>query len=161
MLAITIVICIFLFLMAALILGHIEKRQEDRKDVYEILEELHSMILDLKKNKASIDELKTVHGTVGQLHCLISESRTRIEKIEDRAARIRKNRNIIRDYLVRIAIDYKWIRERAGYGYNKTEYEYRESKKTYFMLDGKGLSIEEIDSMNTDFEKSVLDLLNR
>ena len=60
MLAITIVICIFLFLMAALILGHIEKKQGDRKDVYEILEELHSMILDLKKNKASIDDLKTV-----------------------------------------------------------------------------------------------------
>ena len=84
-----------------------------------------------------------------------------LNEIEDRAARIRKNRDIIRDILVRIAIDYKWIRERAGFGYNKTEHQYRESKKTYFMLDGKGLSIEEIDSMNTDFEKSVLDILNR
>lgn len=82
MLAKTIVICIFLFLMAALILGHIEKREQKKVEVYEILEELHSMILDLKKNKSSIDDLKTVQETVDQLHCLIKESRTRIEKIE-------------------------------------------------------------------------------
>ena len=68
--------------MAALILGHIEKKQEDRKDVYEILEELHSMILDLKKNKASIDDLKTVQETVDQLHCLVMECRSKLDKLE-------------------------------------------------------------------------------
>lgn len=82
MLAITIVICIFLFLMAALILGHIEKREQKKVEVYEILEELHSMILDLKKNKASIDNLKVTHEAVDQLRCLINESRTKIEEIE-------------------------------------------------------------------------------
>ncbi len=83
MLAITIVICIFLFLMAALILGHIEKREHKKVDVYELLEELHNMILDLKKNKASIDDLKATQESVDKLHCLIMECRSRVDKLEE------------------------------------------------------------------------------
>ena len=81
MLAITIVICIFLFLMTALILGHIEKKQENREDVYEILSELDKRIHDLRKNKVSIDDLKTTQESVDKLHCLTMECRSRVDKL--------------------------------------------------------------------------------
>ena len=82
MLAITIVICIFLFLMAALILGHIEKRQADKEDIYEILSELDKRIHDLIKNKVSIDDLNITQGAIDQLSCLVMECRDRVNNLE-------------------------------------------------------------------------------
>ncbi|ACZ07715.1 Uncharacterised protein [Sebaldella termitidis] len=82
MLAITIVICIFLFLMAALILGHIEKRQADKEDIYEILSELDKRIHDLIKNKVSIDDLNITQGAIDQLSCLVTECRDRVNNLE-------------------------------------------------------------------------------
>ncbi len=83
MLAITIVICIFLFLMSALILGHIEKKHEDKELTYEILGQINDELLDLRKNKVSIDDLKTTQESVDKLHCLIMECRSRVDKLEE------------------------------------------------------------------------------
>lgn len=82
MLAITIVICIFLFLMAALILGHIEKKVEHKEDIYEILGELDRHIQELRKNKTSIDDLKTTQKAIDQLSCLVMECRDRVNDLE-------------------------------------------------------------------------------
>ena len=82
MLAIIIVICIFLFLMATLILGHIEKRQADKEDIYEILSELDKRIHDLIKNKVSIDDLNITQGAIDQLSCLVMECRDRVNDLE-------------------------------------------------------------------------------
>ena len=83
MLAITIVICIFLFLMSALILGHIEKKHEGKELTYEILGQINDELLDLRKNKVSIDDLKTTQESVDKLHCLIMECRSRVDKLEE------------------------------------------------------------------------------
>lgn len=56
MLAITIVICIFLFLMAALILGHIEKKHGDNKLTYEILGQINDELLDLSWRVAKLEK---------------------------------------------------------------------------------------------------------
>ena len=84
-----------------------------------------------------------------------------LNEIEDRAARIRKNRDIIRDILVKISIDYEWIKNRAGRGFEKTKLQYKESKKTYFVLDGKEMSVKEIDALNPEFERSILRNLSK
>lgn len=58
MLAITIVICIFLFLMAALILGHIEKKHGDNELTYEILGQINDELLDLSRRVDDLEKEK-------------------------------------------------------------------------------------------------------
>ena len=84
-----------------------------------------------------------------------------LNEIEDRAARIRNNRNAIRKLLEKIALDYEWIKNRAKNGFEKTKLQYEDSKKTYFMLEGKELSIEDIDALNPEYKKSILRSLDR
>ena len=82
MLAITIVICIFLFLTIMGILGTIEKKQSNKELTYEILGQINDELLDLRKNKVSIDDLKTTQESFDKLHCLIMECRSRVDKLE-------------------------------------------------------------------------------
>ena len=58
MLAITIVICVFLFLTTALILGQIEKKYIVNDEVIEILEDLNKriVILEKKVKEGMVDE---------------------------------------------------------------------------------------------------------
>ena len=82
MLAITIVICIFLFLTIMGILGTIEKKQSNKELTYEILGQINDELLDLRKNKVSIDDLKATQESVDKLHCLTMECRSRVDKLE-------------------------------------------------------------------------------
>ena len=84
-----------------------------------------------------------------------------INEIEDRIQRIRENRNKIRKLLVLVANDYEWIQNRADLGYERIKANYQETKRTYFILDGKELSIQEIDKMNKSNLKNVEYRLNQ
>lgn len=73
-----------------------------------------------------------------------------LNEIEDRAKRIRENRNIIRKLLIQIASDYNWIGYRANLGYERTKKNYQETKRTCFILKDKKITLEDIDKLNID-----------
>lgn len=73
-----------------------------------------------------------------------------LNEIEDRIARIRANRNTIRELLVQIASDYSWIDYRAGLGYERAKSDYKQTIRTHFVLEGKNLTLEDIDKLNVD-----------
>nr|DAS43133.1 MAG TPA: hypothetical protein [Caudoviricetes sp.] len=83
-----------------------------------------------------------------------------LNEIEDRAKRIRKNQDIVRSLLIQIANDYDWIKYRAGLGFQRAKFNYKESKRTAFILEGKELTIEDIDKLNTDSLKRTEKELN-
>ena len=83
-----------------------------------------------------------------------------LNEIEDRSKRIRKNQDIVRSLLIQIANDYDWIKYRAGLGFQRAKFNYKESKRTAFILEGKELTIEDIDKLNTDSLKRTEKELN-
>ncbi len=82
-----------------------------------------------------------------------------LNEIEDRIARIRANRNTVRELLVQIANDYNWIDYRAGLGYERAKSDYQQTKRTHFILEGENLTLEDIDRLNEDaLERTKKDL---
>ena len=82
-------------------------------------------------------------------------------EILQRVERIIKNKTSIVDFLVDIALDYDWIIERAGTGFEKIKLKYQEMQQRTFMIGGKALSLEDIDSLNADQKKEILKKLEK
>ena len=78
-----------------------------------------------------------------------------------RVERIIKNKTSIVDFLVDIALDYDWIIERAGTGFEKIKLKYQEMQQRTFMIGGKALTLEDIDSLNADQKKEILKKLEK
>lgn len=84
-----------------------------------------------------------------------------LNEIEDRIAKIRENRSKIRALLVEIASDYDWIEQRAYIGFERAKFNYKETKRTNFILDNKNLTTEDIDNLNKDRLKEIEKRLNK
>ena len=83
-----------------------------------------------------------------------------LNEIEDRVNKIRNNRDIIRKLLLEIASDYDWISQRSNLGYERAKTNYRETKRTHFILESKELTTDDIDKINVDRLKEIEKRLN-
>lgn len=83
-----------------------------------------------------------------------------LNEIEDRVNKIRNNRDIIRKLLLEIASDYDWISQRSNLGYERAKTNYRETKRTHFILESKELTTDDIDKINIDRLKEIEKRLN-
>ena len=83
-----------------------------------------------------------------------------LNEIEDRVNKIRNNRDIIRKLLLEIASDYDWISQRSNLGYERAKTNYRETKRTHFILETKELTTDDIDKINVDRLKEIEKRLN-
>lgn len=79
-----------------------------------------------------------------------------LNEIFERATRIKNKKNLIHGFLKEMAIDYTWISQRANTELEKIKYYYKEMNQTHFVLDDKKLSLEDIDRLNEDYTKDIL-----
>ena len=82
-------------------------------------------------------------------------------EILQRIHRIIKNKTSVVDLLVDIGLDYDWIKHRANLGFEKIKLKYQEMQQRAFMIDGKELSLEDIDNLNIDQKKEILKKLKK
>ena len=82
-------------------------------------------------------------------------------EILQRIHRIIKNKTSVVDLLVDIGLDYDWIKHRANLGFEKIKLKYQEMQQRAFMIDGKELSLEDIDNLNIEQKKEILKKLKK
>lgn len=80
-------------------------------------------------------------------------------EILQRIHRIIKNKNSVVDLLVDIALDYDWIKYRASLGFDKVKTKYQDMKQKAFMLEGRELTLEDLDNLNRNQRQEILKIL--